>query len=68
MTPEEFARFMGVGERFVKMAADAMRGERQPIDPVTGAPRFESLVEKWRLCQDTAADKSSAPDHLPNTR
>lgn len=57
MTPEEFAQFMGVGERYVKMAADAMRGERQPIDPATDRPRFDTLVEKWRLLQSTNADQ-----------
>ena len=48
MTPEEFARWRGVDERFIKLAVAALNGERQPIDPVTDRLRFDHLVSEWR--------------------
>lgn len=58
MTSEEFARAKGVDERFIRLAVAAMLGERQPIDHVSGQPRFARLVEEWREIR--APDKSPA--------
>jgi len=62
VTPEEFARWEGVDERFVKIAADAIRGERQPNDHVTGEPRFAHLVSRWHAYR--AATAARGPSHL----